>query len=129
MTAYEKLEKAYAEHPQEEPLRNYVDWHMRHGFVFSRPDFVAIGRPVMKSAPPESIRNPMHLFPSEECNCWFIFAAAGNMSRMWDIVPFPLGWFGWTRLHDPLSEIVFVEAERLRRLCPPDIRVATAAFV
>lgn len=121
MTAYEKIERAYQEHPKEEPLENYVRWHLRHGFVFSRPDFFCMGRCVMKEAPADSIRDPMHLFPSEDCNAWYIFAAAGNMARMWQILPWPLGWVCWTRLHDPLSELQFVETERLQRLCPPDI--------
>lgn len=121
MSPYEKLEAVYARHPKEEPLAKYVEWHLRHGFVFARPDFFAMGRPVSRKAPPAEILNPARLFSTAEIDCWYLHAAAGNMSKMWTILPFPLGWFCFTRAADPLSELVFVESERLRRLCPPDV--------
>lgn len=123
MTPYEKIEARYLEHPQEEPFVNYVAHYARHGFVFARPDFFAMGRPVVRSASPEKIKDPMNLFPSEDCDCWFIHAAAGNMSRMWQIVPWPLGWFAWTRLHDPLAELTIFPTETIKRLCPPDLNI------
>lgn len=121
MSPYAKLEAAYAAHPKEEPLANYVQWHMRHGFVFARPDVFLMGRPVLRSAPPEAVKDPMHLFPSEQCDAWYIHAAAGNMSAMWSLMPWPLGWIGWTRLYDPQSELVFHPVERLIRLCPTSL--------
>lgn len=121
MSPYEKIAAAYARHPKEEPFENYVIWHARHGFVFARPDFFAMGRPVVHSARAWDIKDPTHLFASEVCDCWFIFAAAGNMSRMWQIVPWPLRWFAFTRLNDPLAELTIVPTETLTRLCPPDL--------
>ena len=121
MTPFEKIEAQYAAHPKEEPFVNYLLHYHRHGFVFSRPDFFAMGRAVIKEAPHAEILDPRHLFKSEDCNCWYIHAAAGNMSRMWAIQPWPMGWFCWTRLHDEQGELTFAPAEVLKRLCPPDL--------
>lgn len=125
MSPYEQIEAVYARHPQEEPFENYVRWHALHGFVFARPDFFAMGRPVVRAAGEEFIRDLATHFPSAACDCWFIHAAAGNMARMWQIMPWPLEWFCWERVADELSELRFVRAETLKRLCPPDLRIAT----
>ena len=118
---FAKIEAQYAAHPREEPFVNYLLHYHRHGFVFSRPDFFAMGRPVIRAALPHLILDPKVQFKSEECDCWYVMAAAGNMARMWRIMPWPLEWFSWTRLHDPLAELTFVRTETLIRLCPPDI--------
>jgi hypothetical protein len=121
MTAYDKLERVYTDNPREEPLENYVRWHLKHGFVFSTPDAFVMGRAVNKDAPKAEILGLAHLFPREECNAWYLFAASGDMGKMWKFLPFSLGWVCWTRIRDPQSELVFVETERLTRLCPPDL--------
>ena len=120
MSPFEQLEAAYAAHPQEEPFLSYVAHYARHGFVFARPDFFAMGRAVRRSAGPAAIKDPRRLFTREESDCWYIHAAAGAMPNIWQIVPWPLGWVCWTRIHDPLAELTFVPTETLKRLCPPD---------
>lgn len=119
---YDSLEALYLKTGAEEPFANYVLHHARHGFVYATPDFFVMGRPVNRKAAPELIRDATHAFPREECDAWFIHAAAGNMPKMWSITPWPLGWIGWTRLHDPLSELQFTPTETLKRLCPPDLQ-------
>ena len=121
MSPYARIEAEYLKHPKEEPFVNYVEWHARNGFVFARPDFFAMGRPVKRNAPPKEILDPKMLFESQDCDCWYIHAAAGNMARMWQIVPWELPWICWTRLADPLAELTFIKTESLKRLCPPDI--------
>ncbi len=121
MSPFAQIEAAYAKRPQEEPFANYVDWHLRHGFVFSRPDFFCMGRAVSRKAPPKAIRDPLHDWHGTERDAWFIHAASGNCAKMWEVLPYPLGWVCWTRLHDPLGELTIVDTERLRRLCPPDL--------
>lgn len=120
-TPFDKLEAQYAAHPREEPFANYVMHYHRIGFVFSRPDFVVFGRPVIRSAPHDQIKDPRFIFKSEDCDCWYLHAASGNMARMWAVVPFRLPWFCWTRINDPLGELTFCQTETLKRLCPPDI--------
>lgn len=119
---YDALEEIYAKQGAEEPFANYVIEHAKSGFVYSTPDFFVMGRPVLRSAAPELIRDARHVFRREECDAWFIHAAAGNMPKMWAITPWPLGWIGWTRMRDSLDELTFIPTESLKRLCPPDLQ-------
>lgn len=121
LSPFEKLEAEYERHPRQELFLYYVRLYMARGFVFSRPDFFVAGRPVPRGADPQRIFNDHEAFHGEQCDCWYLFAASGNMARMWSVTPWELPWFCWTRLSDPLSSLVFVEAERLKRLCPPDV--------
>lgn len=100
---------------------NYLQWFHRNGFVFSTPDFFVMGRAVPRTANPKEILDQTNLFLNEKRDCWYIFAAAGNTQRMWRVVPWELPWFCWTRIADSHSELTFVESDRLRRLCPPDV--------
>lgn len=120
MSPYEELEARYAKRPRVEPFLYYVRWYMCHGFVFSRPDFFVAGRAVPRGAAPERILDDRELFRGEIRDAWYVFGAAGNTALMWRVVPWELPWFCWTRLADPLSELVFIETNRLKRLCPPD---------
>lgn len=121
MTPFDKIVAHYERHPCEEPFERYLLHYHRAGFVFSRPDFFAMGRPIVKGAPRELILNHGHEFHPPACDCWFVMAAAGDMGRMWSILPWELEWFCWSRIHDPLSELQFFRAETLKRLCPPDL--------
>lgn len=121
MSPFDKIAAQYAAHPKEESFDRYVMHYHRVGFVFSRPDFFCMGRPVVRSASPSEILDPRHLFDSTKADCWYVHAAAGNMARMFQVVPWELGWFCWTRIQDPLSELQFHPTETIKRLCPPDL--------
>lgn len=118
---YERLEAEYRKHPSPEPFVYYVRLYAAHGFVFARPDFFAMGRSVPRNAPAGMILDDEERFHGVECDCWYIRDAAGNMARIWQIVPWPLPWVCWRRINDPLAELTFVKIETLKRLCPPDL--------
>lgn len=124
MSPFQRLEIEYEKHPRAEPFLYYVRLYACHGFVFSRPDFFCMGRPVPSSAEPARILDDREQFHGEERDAWYVMAAAGNTARMWSVVPFALPWFCWTRLSDPISELRFVATDRLQRLCPPDLSAA-----
>ena len=107
------------DHPQECPFKAYLDWHMKHGFVFSTPEFFAMGRPVMRYRPEAEITEPTFLFNPEDCDTWYIFALAGNMQKAWSIMPWPLEWIAFERLRGGIRELTFARTETLKRLCPP----------
>lgn len=71
-------------------------WHVENGFFFSRPDYLVMGRPVVREADPALIVG-LHRFPSAVCNCWHIYLAAGNLARAWSVLPWPLEWISWER--------------------------------
>lgn len=121
MSPFERIESEYRRRPRAEPFLYYVRLYHAWGFVFSRPDFFVMGRPVPRHAPAEAILDDHERFTGIQCDCWYLMAAAGNTARMWQVVPWELPHFCWTRLTDPISELRFVETERLQRLCPPDL--------
>lgn len=110
------MEALYLTHPEAQPFQWYVDWHHRHGFVFSRPDYFIMGRHVARSAPEELICEPTHLFPAADCDCWYIFAMSGDMMKAWDIMPWPLAWFAWEREQGNRRDLRFYPLDRVRRL-------------
>lgn len=112
MTPVEQAAAVYERETCARTFREDLEAHLLHGFVFSRPDFFVMGRPVIRTADPALIVNPWHHFPSSECDCWHVFLFAGNMLPAWRIMPWDLPWFSWERK----NELRFVRVESMRRL-------------
>ena len=96
-----------------------LEHHYRRGFVFSTPQYFVMGRPVLKGHKGDAqhiadIRNPA--FSWEVYDSWWIHAAAGDTKRMWDVLPWPLGFIGFERFD---GEPRFYRTEDLRRLTVP----------
>lgn len=49
------------------------------GYVISCPAFFISFRAVPRSAPMEQLLNPWWRWPDEQCDCWFIWLAAGDV--------------------------------------------------
>lgn len=111
MNPYYEIERKYREHPQRFPFEFYVDWHLRHGFLFSTPDYFIMGRAVDRAR-----FNPELLDIHAKPNAWYIHAMAGSLSKAWDILPYPLGWLGWERVRDGQRELGWYKTEDIRRL-------------
>lgn len=120
MSPYEQIEAKYAAHPQEQPFGFYVQWHLRFGFVFSTPEFFIMGRGVNRSAV-ESWGVYLEKTPALESyhphDAWYIHAMAGDMTRAWDILPYPLPWLAWERILDGKRDLRFYSAAEVKRLC------------
>ncbi len=107
----------YEANPQAKPFNEYVAWHLENGFVFSTPEFFAMGRCVdSKRFDPEELE----IFPRERSDAWYVFAMAGKMPRLWSIMPWPLPLIGWERMRGGKRELSFFRSEVLHRLCPPE---------
>lgn len=87
--------------------------HSQHGYVFNEAAFFIMGRPVRHDAPAALIVNPEFLFPAANCDCWHVYLAAGDLSRAWDMLPYPLPWLSFERK----NELRFYEAKRIREHC------------
>lgn len=112
------LHEAMSVYQKEPCVRTFQEdlWlHLEFGFVFSTPAFFIMGRPVDKDAPHGLILDPSYQFKREECDCWHVYLAAGDLGRAWSILPWPLGWMSFERK----NELRFVETERIRCLCVP----------
>lgn len=96
-TPVERAAEVYQREPCARSFRDDLEIHLLHGFVFSRPDFFVMGRPVIRSAPRELIVNPLHRFPSSECDTWHVYLMAGNLAPAYSIMPWPLPWLSFER--------------------------------
>lgn len=79
------------------PFEVDLQLHLSNGFVFSTPDFFIMGRPVPRGAYFGQIVNPAVVFAPELCDCWHVHVLAGNASKAWSILPYPLQWLGYQR--------------------------------
>lgn len=113
---YESIRRHYARHPQKCSFEYYVVWHMRNAFVFSTPDYFIMGSCVpSKSFDPNA---PLTRFAKDQCDAWYIFAMAGSMPRVWEIMPWELPLIGWERVREGKRELQFFPTATLMRLCP-----------
>lgn len=94
------VERAKATRPV--TFREELTAHLLHGFVLSTPEAFVMGRPIVKDAPHALQADPWHVFPPDECDCWLVWLAAGDLSAIWRLVPYPLPWLAWARRDGPL---------------------------
>lgn len=116
MTPYEQARAVYLSEPCARTFEEDLGLHLARGFVFSTPKYFIMGRPVQKEVEAWKIVDPSVYFPPELCNCWHVFVMAGDVSKVWDILPWPLGTISFERR----NELRFYSAERIRRLSCPD---------
>jgi len=89
VTPYELAQRVYHWEPCARTFEHDRDWHLMHGFVFSTPEFFAMGRPVVQSAP-DAVIVGLNRFPATVCDAWHIYLVAGDMSKAWGILPWDL---------------------------------------
>lgn len=89
ITPVERAAAVYEREPCSYTFKEDLEFHLLNGFVFSRPDFFVMGRPVVRSAPADIITGH-HRFHSSDCDTWHVYLVAGNMARMWDMLPWEL---------------------------------------
>lgn len=87
--------------------------HASIGYVFSSSKFIMLARPVKRGFP-ALIANPWHEFDLIHCDAWYIWLATGDISMLWDCMPFYLPYIGWARRGGPQR---FYKTERLREKC------------
>jgi hypothetical protein len=109
---YEEAKRVYELEPCARTFTEDLEAHFQRGFVFSRPDYFVIGRPVISTAPQSQIVNPWHKFPSGECDCWHCYLMAGNIAKAFEIVPWPLPLLSYERR----NVLRFVMLDRIERL-------------
>jgi hypothetical protein len=112
MMPVEKAAEVYQLETCKRSFREDLEAHLLNGFVFSRPDFFIMGRPVIKAASYEEITDPTFRFPSANCDTWHIHLMSGNMVKAWAIMPWELPWFAWERK----NELRFYSVSAIRRL-------------
>ncbi len=119
MTPLDRIAEFYAKHPQEESFEQYLNWHLENACVFSTSDFFIMFRAI-KTYPAEE--QTIHgidnfaIWDRSEQNAWFVHAMAGDISKAWEIMPYPLGYIAFQRVRDGIRELTVMPTERIRRL-------------
>lgn len=108
----EKAAAVYSTEACSRPFREDLEAHLLEGFVFSRPDYFIMGRPVERGADQAQVTDPWYRFTWDKCDCWHVFLFSGNLVRAWGILPWPLPWISFERK----NELRFYSLEAIRRL-------------
>lgn len=130
MTPLDRIAAHYAKHPQEESFESYLNWHLENGCVFSTSEFFIMGRAI-KTYPDEA--KTIHgidnfaIWDREEQNCWYVHAMAGDISKCWSILPYPLGYIAFDRVREGKRELTIMPMERIRNLSHELSQFAVAA--
>ena len=91
------MQRWYADHPNLHTRTFLEDYDALavNGYVLSTPDLFICAHPVNRDAAVEFIENPVYVFDIEECDCWFVDMAAGDLSKIWDYYPLDLPYAMW----------------------------------
>jgi hypothetical protein len=97
MTPKLRVAELYRKYRQPRSFTADCYLHARTGHVIDTPRTFLMGRPVMRSAPEAAISDPRIKFRREDCDGWFIWAMAGDLTEVYSLMPFPLPYVGWVR--------------------------------
>ena len=120
MTPIDRIREKYQLHPQEQPFEFYLNWHLAHGFVYSTPDFFIMGRPTHLILGLDEW-NKMACDIDTACepkleNGWYVHAMAGNISKVWSILPYELPYVAFERVRNNTLDLTVIPLDRIRRL-------------
>jgi hypothetical protein len=111
--------RIYDREPSARTWSEDFELHLLWGWVVSTPEYFIMGRPVDASAPTECIFDPLHLFPRDQQNCWWIWAMAGDLSMAWDHTPYDLPLVGWEKRNRPRVYEMSVVKSRVLGISAP----------
>lgn len=115
MTPVEQVRELYGKSGQGEDWPHDLEAHLLKGYVFGGPGFFCMGRPVVKGAAVELIRDPCHSFPVGECDAWYVAAMAGDMAEAWRHFPYELPWICFDRFGDLRCRMRWCSVTTLRK--------------
>lgn len=99
LTPRERVADLYERHRQPRTFEEDLALYQVTGYVIEAEDAFVMGRTVKHDAPVEAILCPHVSFAPEVCDAWFIFAFAGDIRAMLEIVQLvdSLPLVGWAR--------------------------------
>lgn len=85
--------------------------HLRHGYVYSTPQYFLMGRPVWSGASQEAINDVWRAFAPCGWDAWYVYAFAlredkglcGLVKKLLTHMPFYLPLLAWERSGEPLK--------------------------
>lgn len=95
MTPVEQAAAVYNTEPCARSFREDLEAHLLHGYVFSTPEFFAMGRAVDSHARAGLIVNPWVKFDTSDA--WMIYLVAGDTAKAIEALPYDLPLICWER--------------------------------
>ena len=85
--------------------------HLSHGYFFSTPEYLLMGRPVCSEAPQEMINDVWCSFERKDWDAWYVYAFAlaqdeglqGLVKKLLRHIPYYLPLLAWERSGHPLT--------------------------
>jgi hypothetical protein len=85
--------------------------HLSHGYFFSTPEYLLMGRPVCSEAPQEMINDVWCSFERKDWDAWYVYAFAlaqdeglqGLVKKLLRHIPYYLPLVAWERSGHPLT--------------------------
>lgn len=114
MTPYERMAARYRAQPTERSFEWYVSYYAKHGVMCSTPEYIVLARAVSTKAGEYAICSSLVSFPEADCDCWYIHAMAGDMSKAWAIMPKAYPWFAFERYHKGVRMFSIWKTSRIR---------------
>lgn len=112
MRPIDRARLVYEQEPCARTFEQDLGLHLAYHVVHSDNTLFLMGRAVPRNAPLELIRDPEHIFSPGECDCWWVYLAAGEVNSFLYYMPYPLPWLGWERGNQPR----FYETNKVQRL-------------
>lgn len=109
MNAFTTAAEVYRREPCARTLREDLEAHLVHGWVFSTPELFLMGRVVRHDWPEDRILDPWDT--DEAGDCWHVWLCSGDILEALAMMPFPLPWVSYQRR----NVLRVVEAGRLLR--------------
>lgn len=97
MSPYEIAREVYEREPCARSFGEDFYRHLYNAYVISTPDLFVMFRPVSSEATDEEIVDSGVLFDPDQADCWHVYLAAGDLSRLIEHVPFPLPYISFER--------------------------------
>lgn len=95
MTAIDQLAAFYED---AETFTRHIDAHILHGYCYITPDQLALARPVCSRWSLPDLSNPCKIPAlTEKADCWYVWAAIGDLEFLLSLIPYPLEMIAFAR--------------------------------
>lgn len=98
MTAFQQLIEFYRVDPSIGDMEMDITWHQALGFCYFSPQNLAMMRPVCSHWDSETLSDPRKTAAlTGEADCWYVWAAIGDIDFLLSLIPHPLEWIAFAR--------------------------------
>lgn len=98
VTSFGQLLEFYRVDPTIGVLADDVSAHLERGFCYFSPSNLAMMRPVCSNWDAEALSDPRKTAAlTGEADCWYVWAAIGDIDFLLSLIPCPLEWIAFAR--------------------------------